>query len=68
MNTQITSLESTENEIERNSEDKSEYNYCLRCHRKLKNPEYRLRGMGKICWEKSHIEQSRRLFDANRDT
>ncbi len=42
-----------------------EYNYCLRCGRKLKTPENKIRGMGKICWEKSHLEQSKRLFDAN---
>ena len=61
-NTQTTSLESTTNETEKSSKDICEYNFCLRCHRKLKNPEYRLRGMGKICWEKTHQEQSMRLF------
>lgn len=38
------------------------YRYCLRCGRKLKKPENIERGMGKICWEKSQTEQSRRLF------
>ena len=58
--------ESTTKETEKNSKDT--YNYCLRCGRKLKTPENKLRGMGAICWEKSHLEQSRRLFDANCDT
>ena len=31
----------------------TEYLYCLRCGRKLKNAEYRKVGMGKICLEKS---------------
>ena len=30
-----------------------EYQYCLRCGRKLKNAEYRKIGMGKVCQEKS---------------
>ena len=46
----------------KNLEAISEFDRCLRCHRKLKTPENRLRGMGKICWEKSHLEQSKRLF------
>ena len=61
-NTQTTSLTDTQTEEERNSETVNDYEYCLRCHRKLKNPEYRLRGMGKVCWEKSHQEQTKRLF------
>ena len=50
-----------------NSEEK-EYKYCLRCGRKLRNPEAKMRGMGKICAEKSKHETRRRLFDANCDT
>ena len=61
-NTQTTLLTDTQTEEKRNSNTANDYDYCLRCHRKLKNPEYRLRGMGKICWEKSHLEQSMRLF------
>ena len=30
-----------------------EYEFCLRCHRKLKNPEARKLGYGKICYEKT---------------
>lgn len=33
--------------------ERVEYEYCLRCGRKLKSSENRLRGMGKVCWEKS---------------
>lgn len=55
-------LTDTLNETEKSSKDISDYEFCLRCGRKLKNPENRLRGMGKICWEKSHLEQSKRLF------
>lgn len=48
---------------------KDEIGICLRCGRKLKTPEARERGMGKICWEKSHVEKERRrLFDANHNT
>jgi len=39
-----------------------EYQYCLRCGRKLKNPEYRKIGMGKVCQEKSRQESSKPLF------
>lgn len=45
-----------------------EYQYCLRCGRKLKNEEARLLGMGKVCAEKSKHDTRRRLFDANCDT
>lgn len=30
-----------------------EYEFCLRCHRKLKNEEAKKIGYGKICYEKS---------------
>ena len=29
------------------------YIYCLRCGRRLKNPEYKKIGMGKTCQEKA---------------
>ena len=50
----------TMNETERNSEVK--HKYCLRCGRKLKNPENIARGMGKVCYEKSKTDNQRRLF------
>ncbi len=36
------------------------YPRCLRCGRKLKNPEYMIRGYGRTCWEKvqDHKETS----------
>ena len=54
------------NETEKSLKDT--YKYCRRCGRKLKNPENVCRGMGPICWEKSHITYSRRLFDADGNT
>ena len=55
-------------ETEKNQEDPIvKTKYCKRCGRKLKTTENRLRGMGPICWEKSHVESRRRLFDADGD-
>lgn len=61
VSTQTILSEFTTNENEKSSKVTS-YRYCLRCGRKLKKPENIERGMGKICWEKSQTEQSRRLF------
>ena len=36
-----------------------EYDRCLRCNRKLKNPEARKIGYGKICYEKQ--KQSKKV-------
>ena len=41
---------------------KKEYQYCLRCGRKLKNPEYRKVGMGKVCQEKAKKYDHKPLF------
>lgn len=38
--------------------EQKEYKYCLRCGRKLKRPEARQLGFGKICYEKQ-----RKKFD-----
>ena len=46
--------------------EKKEYQFCLRCHRKLKNPEYRKIGYGKICLEKSKNSEKSRLFDVRK--
>lgn len=62
------SLTDTVTETEKSIEDIHEYNFCRRCGRKLTNTENRLRGMGPICWERSHIEYRRRLFDADSNT
>lgn len=68
MSIQTILSEYIENETEKSLKGKSDNNYCLRCGRKLKDPDNRIKGMGPICWEKSHLEQSRRLFDANNNT
>lgn len=34
---------------------KKEYERCLRCNRKLKNPEARLNGYGSVCIEKMSV-------------
>lgn len=60
-------MKSTKNPDIKYSSNK-EYNYCLRCGRKLKTEETRLLGMGKVCAEKSKHDTRRRLFDANCDT
>ena len=36
-------------------EEIKEYNYCLRCGRKLKSKEARLRGYGKTCYAKCKL-------------
>lgn len=42
---------------------KKEYEFCLRCGRRLKNPEFRAIGYGKICFEKSKNRVKSRLFE-----
>ena len=39
-----------------------EYDYCLRCGRKLKNPEARIKGYGMVCEKKMMVKQKNRLF------
>ena len=39
-----------------------EYYRCIRCGRRLKTPENRERGMGKVCWEKHVRERKNKLF------
>lgn len=39
------------------------YKRCLRCGRRLKTEEARMRGMGSVCWEKSKTEKKpQKLF------
>lgn len=40
-----------------------EYEFCLRCGRKLKNPEARAKGYGVICEKKLKNSLKSRLFD-----
>ena len=41
---------------------KKEYEYCLRCGRKLKNKEAREKGYGIICEKKMKVSNKKRLF------
>lgn len=45
----------------RNTEIK-EYTHCLRCGRKLKNPEAKKIGYGTVCYEKIKTDRRRPLF------
>lgn len=38
------------------SVEEDEHEYCLRCGRKLKTLENRIRGYGNICYKKIHTE------------
>lgn len=40
-----------------------EYEFCLRCGRKLKTPESRLKGYGVICEKKMRSRAKSRLFN-----
>lgn len=39
-----------------------EYEYCLRCGRKLKSDKARVQGYGNICFKKMKSNQKNRLF------
>ena len=40
-----------------------EYNYCLRCGKRLKSAKYRKIGLGPTCYKKAQKEsQKRQLF------
>lgn len=42
----------------------TEHKFCLRCGRQLKSEEARKRGMGLVCWNKSHINEIQKpLFE-----
>lgn len=42
-----------------------EYEFCLRCHRKLRTEEAKLLGYGKVCYKKAHSADAKknRLFN-----
>ena len=45
-----------------------QYDKCLRCGRKLKNEEARIRGFGTVCWEKYKNEiEYKELFKLGSD-
>ena len=48
------------------SDNVKEYEYCLRCGRKLKNPKARMIGYGVTCEKKMKHNAKRRLFDGKR--
>lgn len=43
-----------------------EYNFCLRCGRKLKNPIARQLGYGAICEKKIKQDKGHKLFEDNK--
>lgn len=42
--------------------EKKDHDYCLRCGRRLKNPEARERGYGVVCFRKLQISMTNKLF------
>lgn len=44
------------------------YKYCLRCGRRLRSEDARVRGMGKTCYEKARVRSVCRLFNADTQT
>lgn len=40
-----------------------EHEFCLRCGRKLKNPQARELGYGKICYRRMKMDCGKRLFN-----
>lgn len=37
-----------------------EYEFCIRCGKRLKEPEYRILGLGPVCYEKM-LEERKKL-------
>lgn len=42
--------------------EKKEHEFCLRCGRRLKNPQVREKGYGAVCEKKIRAEQINKLF------
>lgn len=42
--------------------DTKEHEYCMRCGRKLKNPEAKIKGYGSVCEKRIQTDNKRRLF------
>ena len=53
-------MKSDENQLKKPND--KVYTYCLRCHRKLKNQEARLRGYGDVCYRKIEKQSVKSLF------
>ena len=48
-------------------DNKIEFQYCIRCGRKLKSQEAKERGMGKVCFEKyQKSKNARKLFEVKK--
>ncbi len=43
--------------------EQKEYQYCLRCGRRLKNAEARIKGYGIVCEKKMKHARQNRLFE-----
>lgn len=41
------------------------YEKCLRCGRKLKAEESKIKGFGKVCWERYNALPTNKLFEVN---
>ena len=48
--------------------NQKEYEYCLRCGRKLRSEETRKRGYGIICFKKMKVNQRNRLFTITQES
>lgn len=44
-----------------------EHEFCLRCGRKLKNPQARQIGYGAVCLKKMQTDMTKRLFDGKQE-
>lgn len=38
------------------------HNTCMRCGRKLRSTENRIRGYGDVCWKRMQTDKGKRLF------
>lgn len=47
--------------------ENKEYQFCLRCGRKLKNPKARVLGYGVVCERKIKTDNKKKLFDTGGD-
>lgn len=45
--------------------ENKDHEFCIRCGRKLKNPQARAKGYGLICEKKMKAGQSNKLFTNN---
>ncbi len=43
------------------------YTHCLRCGKKLRNVNTRIRGYGNVCYKKMQLEKGKRLFVSKKE-